>query len=415
MVLEKRRVVVTGVGAVTPLGNTSDEFWRRLIAGESGVGPITAFDAGLFTTRIAAEVKEFDPDALIGRKDARRMDRFSQFALVAAREAIADARLPEDQAFKDRVGAVIGTGIGGIITFWRESEKAAEVGNWTRTSPFFIPMLMGNAAPAHISLAYGYRGPFFAAASACASANDAIVTAYNYVASGDTLVTITGGSEACISPLAVGGFCSMKAMTTRNDEPTKASRPFDKERDGFVLGEGAGVLVFEEYEHARARDAKVYAEVLGYGQSADAYNIVAPDPDGGGVVLALRRAIESSGVNVAEVDYINAHGTSTPLGDIAESQAIQKVFGEKTAVAVSSTKSMHGHTLGAAGGIESVATALAVANDIMPPTVNYDFPDPECTLDYVPNVARRAPVNVALSNSFGFGGHNSVIVFGKVR
>jgi 3-oxoacyl-[acyl-carrier-protein] synthase II len=413
--LEKRRVVVTGTGAVTPLGNTSQEFWRRLIAGESGVGPITAFDASLFTTRIAAEVKDFDPDSLIGRKDARRMDRFSQFALVAAKQAIADAELPDDQAFKDRVGAVIGTGIGGIITFWRESEKAAEVGNWTRTSPFFIPMLMGNAAPAHISLAYGYRGPFFAVASACASANDAIVTAYNSIAHGDTLAMITGGSEACISPLAVGGFCSMKAMTTRNDEPTRASRPFDKERDGFVLGEGAGVLVFEEYEHAKRRGAKIYAEVLGYGQSADAYNIVAPDPDSGGVVLALQRALASAGIQPGDVQYINAHGTSTPLGDIAESQAIQRVFGEHTAVAVSSTKSMHGHTLGAAGGIECVATALAVANDIMPPTVNLEYPDPECTLDYVPNVARRSSVNVALSNSFGFGGHNSVIVFGKVR
>ena len=406
---------MTGLGAVTPLGNTAPEFWRRLVAGESGVGPITVFDASAFTTRIAAEVKDFDSDVLVGKKESRRMDRFSQYALVAAREAIADAALPEDQAFKDRVGATIGTGIGGIQTFWYESVKAAQNGNWVKTSPFFIPMLMANAAPAHISMAYGYRGPFFATASACASANDAIVTAYNMVAYGDALAMLTGGSEACISPLAVGGFCSMKAMSTRNDEPAKASRPFDKERDGFVLGEGAGILILEEYEHAKARGAKIYCEVLGFGQSADAYNIVAPDPDGNGVVLALQRALDSAKLNPSDVDYVNAHGTSTPLGDIAESQAIQKVFGEHPHLAVSSTKSMHGHALGAAGGLEGVATAMTVFDGVIPPTINYEYPDPEATLDYVPNVARKAEVNVAFSNSFGFGGHNSVIVFGKVR
>ncbi len=373
------------------------------------------FDADAFTTRIAAEVKDFNADELVGKKEARRMDRFSQYAIVAAREAIADAALPEEQSFKDCVGAVIGTGIGGIQTFWYESEKAALNGNWVKTSPFFIPMLMANAAPAHISMAYGYRGPFFATASACASANDAIVTAYNAVAYGDALAMLTGGTEACISPLAVGGFCSMKAMSTRNDEPAKASRPFDKERDGFVLGEGAGILIFEEYEHAKARGAKIYCEVLGYGQSADVYNIVAPDPDGNGVVLALTRALDSAKLKPGDVDYVNAHGTSTPLGDIAESQAIQKVFGEHPHLAVSSTKSMHGHALGAAGGLEGVATVMTVFDSVIPPTINYEFPDPECTLDYVPNVARKADVNSAFSNSFGFGGHNSVIVFGKVR
>jgi 3-oxoacyl-[acyl-carrier-protein] synthase II len=413
--LDKRRVVVTGLGAVTPLGNTYAEFWRRLIAGDCGVGPITVFDASAFSTQIAAEVKDFDAEGLVGKKESRRMDRFSQYAMAAAKEAIVDASLPQDQAFKDRVGAIIGTGIGGIQTFWYEAEKAKQNGNWVKTSPFFIPMLMANAAPAHISMAHGYRGPVFSAASACASANDAISTAYNLVASGDALAMVTGGSEACISPLAVGGFCSMKAMSTRNDDPAKASRPFDAQRDGFVLGEGSGVLIFEEYEHARARGARIYCEVLGYGQSADAYNLVAPDPEGNGVVLALRRALESARVQPGEVDYINAHGTSTPLGDIAESQAIQRVFGADTKVAVSSTKSMHGHALGAAGGIEGIATVLAVANDTIPPTTNYEFPDPECTLDYVPNVARRARVDVALSNSFGFGGHNSVIVFSKVR
>ncbi len=406
---------MTGLGAVTPLGNTAPEFWRRIVAGESGVGPITVFDASAFTTRIAAEVKDFDADELVGKKESRRMDRFSQYAIVAAKEAIADAALPQDQAFKDRVGATIGTGIGGIQTFWYESEKAAQNGSWVKTSPFFIPMLMANAAPAHISMTYGFRGPFFSTASACASANDAIVTAYNAVAYGDALAMITGGTEACISPLAVGGFCSMKAMSTRNDDPTKASRPFDKERDGFVLGEGAGVLIFEDYEHAKARGAKIYCEVLGFGQSADAYNLVAPDPDGNGVVLALRRALESAKLQPGDVDYVNAHGTSTPLGDMAESQAIQTVFGEHPHLAVSSTKSMHGHALGAAGGLEGVATVMTVHEGVIPPTINYEYPDPECTLDYVPNVARKADVNAAFSNSFGFGGHNSVIVFGKVR
>ena len=406
---------MTGLGAVTPLGNSAPEFWRRVVAGESGVGPITAFDASLFTTRFAAEVKDFDPDALIGRKEARRLDRFSQFAIVAANEAIADAALPEDQDFRDQVGAIIGTGIGGIQTFWSEATKAEQVGNWTKTSPFFIPMLMANAAPAHISMQHKFRGPLFSTASACASANDAIATAYRTVAIGDALACVTGGTEACISPLAVGGFCSMKAMSTRNDDPAKASRPFDKERDGFVLGEGCGILVFEEYEHAKARGAKIYCEVLGSGQSGDAYNIVAVDPEGGGVMLALRRALESANLKPNDVDYVNAHGTSTPIGDPAESLAIQKVFGEHPHLAVSSTKSMHGHALGGAGGLEGVATVMSVRDDVMPPTINYEFPDPDCTLDYIPNVARKATVNVALSNSFGFGGHNSVIVFGKVR
>jgi 3-oxoacyl-[acyl-carrier-protein] synthase II len=413
--LTKRRVVVTGLGAVTPLGNTSQEFWRRLVAGESGVGPITAFDASDFATRFAAEVKDFDADSLLGKREARRMDRFSQYAVVAAREAIEDAKLPDDQEFKNRVGSVLGTGIGGILTFWHNSDIAAKNGTWSKVTPFFIPMLMANASAAHISMQFGFRGPFFSAASACASANDAIITAYNYVVLGDCDAMIAGGTEATISPLAVGGFSSMKALSTRNDEPTRASRPFDKERDGFVLAEGAGILVLEEYEHAKARGAKIYCEVLGYGQSADAYNLVAPDPESQGVELALKRSLEHSGIGPGDVDYINAHGTSTPQGDVAESQAIERVLGADTKVAVSSTKSMHGHALGAAGGIEGVACALAVERDTMPPTINYEVPDPDCTLDYVPNVARKAPVRVALSNSFGFGGHNSVLVFGKVR
>jgi 3-oxoacyl-[acyl-carrier-protein] synthase II len=413
--LTKRRVVVTGLGAVTPLGNTREEFWRRLVAGESGVGPITAFDASDFPTRFAAEIKDFDAEALLGRREARRMDRFSQYALVAAREAIEDAQLPQDQEFKNKVGAVLGTGIGGILTFWHNSDIANKNGTWAKVTPFFIPMLMANASAAHISMQFGFRGPFFSAASACASANDAIVTAYNYIALGDTPAMLAGGTEATISPLALGGFCSMKALSTRNDEPTRASRPFDKERDGFVLAEGAGILVLEDYEHAKARGAKIYCEMIGYGQSADAYNLVAPDPESLGVELALNRSLEHSGIKADDVDYINAHGTSTPQGDIAESQAIERVFGAGTRVAVSSTKSMHGHALGAAGGIEGVATTLSVERDTMPPTINYEVPDPDCTLDYVPNVARKAPVRIALSNSFGFGGHNSVLVFSKVR
>jgi 3-oxoacyl-[acyl-carrier-protein] synthase II len=344
------------------------------------------------------------------------MDRFTQFAFVAAREAIEDAKLPEDPEFKQQVGGVVGTGIGGIITFWLNSDKANENGTWSKVTPFFIPMLMANAATAHISMAYGFQGPFFAAASACASGNDAIATAFNAIAYGDAIAMIAGGSEATVSPLAIGGFCSMRAMSTRNDDPARASRPFDRERDGFVLAEGAGILVLEEYEHALARGAKIYCELFGYGQSADAYDLVAPDPEGRGVRLAFARAFASAGIAPEDVDYINAHGTSTPMGDPAESSAIEKSFGEHASkIGVSSTKSMHGHALGAAGGIEGVATALAVYHDIMPPTINYEFPDPQCRLDYVPNVARHAPIRVALSNSFGFGGHNSVIVLGKVR
>jgi 3-oxoacyl-[acyl-carrier-protein] synthase II len=416
--LNNRRVVVTGLGAVTPLGNTKDEFWRRLTAGESGVGPITVFDASDFRARIAAEVKDFDPEALLGKRESRRMDRFSQFAMVAAKEAIEDSKLDfAEPHLLERSGAVIATGIGGITTFWQSAEKAKRDGTWSKVTPFFIPLLMANAASAHISMAFRFRGPVFAVSSACASGNDAIISAYHYVASGAATVMLSGGSEATISPLAVGGFASMKALSTRNDDPTRASRPFDKERDGFVLGEGAGVLLLEDYEHAKARGAHIYCEMIGYGQSADAYDLVAPDPDSMGVELAMRRALEDSGVKPEDVDYINAHGTSTPQGDTAESQSIERVFGNDGAVrvAVSSTKSMHGHALGAAGGIEGVATALAVQNDVMPPTINYENPDPECQLDYVPNVARKARVDVAFSNSFGFGGHNSVLVFRKVR
>jgi 3-oxoacyl-[acyl-carrier-protein] synthase II len=416
--LDKKRVVITGLGAVTPLGNTRDEFWRRLIAGESGVGPVTAYDvesAGL-KARIAAEVRGFEPDALIGRRDARRMDRYAQFAFVAAREALADAQFPEDQAIRDNTGVIVASGIGGIITIQDTVTKAREMKTASRVSPFFIPMLMSNAGPAQISMKERFRGPMYAVSSACASSNDAIAIAYDMIARGDADAMVTGGSEATITDIAMGGFDQMKALSTRNDEPTKASRPFDKERDGFVLAEGGAILILESLELARSRGARIYAELLGYGESADAYDIVAIDPTGGGVELALKRAFAHCGIGPEDVDYVNAHGTSTPIGDPAESQALGRVLGVNGhKFAVSSTKSMHGHALGAAGAIEGVATTLAVFHGIIPPTINYEFPDPECTLDYVPNVARKADVNVALSNSFGFGGHNSVVVFGKYK
>jgi 3-oxoacyl-[acyl-carrier-protein] synthase II len=413
--LEKKRVVITGLGAVTPLGNTRDAFWAALIAGQSGIGLITAFDARDLTTRIAGEVKDFDAEGLIGKRDARRMDRFAQFAIVAANEALADSGLPlEDRSVLQDAGTIIATGIGGIITLKDQVVKAHELGTAKRVSPFFIPMLMTNAASAQISLRYGLRGPMFAVSSACASSNDAIATAYDFIAYGNATVMVTGGAEATVNDVAMGGFCSMKALSTRNEEPARASRPFDKDRDGFVLAEGGAILVLEELEFARARGARIYAELLGHGRSGDAYDLVAVDPSGSGVELALRRALKSAGVKPEEVDYVNAHGTSTPIGDPAESKALGNIMGVNGhAFMVSSSKSMHGHALGAAGAIEGVVTTLAVHHDIVPPTINQETLDPECTLDYVPNVARKAPVNVALSNSFGFGGHNSVLVFGK--
>jgi len=413
---KRRRVVITGLGAVTPLGNSVPLFWDALINGRSGAGPITRFDSTKLPTRIAAEVKDFDPDALIGRRDARRMDRYTQFALVAAREAMADANFPEDDDVRVQTGSIIATGIGGIITVEDTVKAVAPEEKWDRISPFFVPMLMANAASAQVSMTFGLRGPVFAVSSACASGNDGFAIAYDKIVLGEAIAVVTGGSEATVIPTAMGGFCTMKAMSTRNDEPTKASRPFDADRDGFVLGEGAGVVVFEEREFAIARGARIYAEVLGYGQSADAYHIAQPDPESKGVILAMRRALARSEVAPDTVGYINAHGTSTPLGDAAESQAIEHVFGDHAhaGLAVSSTKSMHGHLLGAAGAIEGIATVLALQHGIIPPTTNYETPDPACTLDYVPNVPRKAPdLRIAMSNGFGFGGHNTSVVFAK--
>ena len=414
--MEKRRVVITGLGAITPLGNTAPAFWEALLAGRSGVGPTTAFDASKLATRIAAEVRDFDPDTLFGRREARRMDRYAQFALAAAREALADAAFPDDAELRKETGVIVATGIGGIITIENTTFEVGPKQSWDRISPFFVPMLMGNAASAQISMNFGLRGPVFAVSSACASANDAFAVAYDKIVLGEAVAIVSGGSEAAVIPTAMGGFCSMKAMSTRNDDPQRASRPFDADRDGFVLGEGAGVLIFEEREHALARGARIYGEVLGYGQSADAFHIAQPDPESNGVILAMQRALKRSETAPDQVGYINAHGTSTPLGDAAESQAIERVFGEHATggrLAVSSTKSMHGHLLGAAGAIEGIATVMALHDGILPPTINYETPDPECRLDYVPNVARKADVMIGMSNGFGFGGHNTAVVFAK--
>jgi 3-oxoacyl-[acyl-carrier-protein] synthase II len=414
--VDKKRIVITGMGAVTPLGNTRDAFWEALIAGKSGVARVTAFDAkaaGL-KAQIAAEVKDFNPDDLIGRRDARRMDRYAQFAVVAAREAIADAKFPDDAELRASTGVVVASGIGGIITIQDNVTKARALGTAGRITPFFVPMLMSNAAPAHISMLHHFRGPMFAVSSACASSNDAFGVAYDLMQAGKARAMITGGSEATIIDCAMGGFDSMKALSTRNDEPERASRPFDRERDGFVLAEGGAIFVLEELEFAKSRGAHIYAELLGYGESADAYDLVAVDPGGHGVELALHRTFASAGIAPSDVDYVNAHATSTPIGDPAESKALARVIGVGGhAFAVSSTKSMHGHALGAAGALEGVATVLALQNGIIPPTINYENPDPECTLDYVPNVARKADIKIALSSSFGFGGHNSVVAFGK--
>ena len=404
------------MGAITPLGNSRQAFWEGLINGRSGVAPTTAFDASKLTTRISAEVKNFDPDAMFGRREARRMDRFAQFALAAAREALEDAAFPDDPGMRERTGVIVATGIGGIITIENTTFEVGPKQSWDRISPFFVPMLMSNASSAQISMNFGLRGPVFAVASACASANDAFATAFDKIVLGEADAIVTGGSEAAVIPTAMGGFCSMKAMSTHNEDPERASRPFDKERDGFVLGEGGGIMILEERDHALARGARIYAEMLGYGQSADAFHIAQPDPESKGVILSMERALRQSGVSPERVGYINAHGTSTPLGDAAESQAIERVFGEHAIsgkLAVSSTKSMHGHLLGAAGAIEGIATTLAIANGIIPPTTNYEFPDPECRLDYVPNIARKAELDVAISNGFGFGGHNTSVVFGK--
>lgn len=405
------RVVVTGMGAITPLGNDVETFWQNIVAGRSGVGPITLFDASALKTRIAAEVKGFDPEAWFGRKEARRLDRYAQFALAATQQALQDARLDPGHVDRERVGVILGTGIGGMGSLVQGVETLMTRGP-DRISPFMVPMMLADTAPGLIAIAYGFRGPNMAVITACASGTNAIGEAMNLIRRGDADVVITGGAEAAILPISVAAFNVMGVISTRNEEPERASRPFDRTRDGFVMGEGAGILVLERLEHAQARGARIYAEVVGYGASADAYHITAPLENGEGAALAMRRALADAGLSPREVDYINAHGTGTPLNDKSETQAIKAVFGEAAYdVPISSTKSMIGHLLGAAGAVEAIVCIRAITDGVIPPTINYEHPDPECDLDYVPNTARRRPVRVAMSNSFGFGGHNACVIF----
>ncbi|ATF14224.1 beta-ketoacyl-ACP synthase II [Brevibacillus sp. HB1.2] len=406
----KRRVVITGVGVVSPVGNDAQTFWNSLLEGKSGIDRVAAFDASDYPTQIAGEVKNFDPEQYMDKKDIRRTDRFVQFGLAAAKMAVEDAKLEITPENAERVGVYIGSGIGGLTT-WEEQHSVLLEKGPRRVSPFFIPMLIANMASGAVSIQYGAKGPTSSAITACATGTNAIGDALRLIQFDHADVMIAGGAEATVRPMAFAGFCSAKAMSTRNDEPQKASRPFDQDRDGFVMGEGAGVLILEELEHAKKRGATIIAEVIGYGMSADAHHITSPSPGGEGAARCMASALKDAGVDPTEVQYINAHGTSTDQGDIAETQAIKSVFGEHAyKLAVSSTKSMTGHLLGATGGVEAIATAYALRDQVLPPTINLENPDPECDLDYVPNHARKATVNVAVSNTFGFGGHNATVI-----
>ncbi|SFR01151.1 beta-ketoacyl-ACP synthase II [Desulfoscipio geothermicus] len=406
-----KRVVVTGIGVVTPVGNSLEEFWRNLTGGVSGVGPITRFDTEGYSSKIAAEVKNFNPTDFIDRKEARRMDRFTHYAVAATTMAVENAALDMTKINRERAGVILGSGVGGLETLEDQHRVLMERGPG-RVSPLFIPMMISNMGAGRVAINFGLRGCNVTTTSACASSSNAVGDAFRLIQRGQADVMITGGTEAPVTPLAVAGFCSMKALSTRNDNPAGASRPFDAGRDGFIIGEGAVILILEEMEHALARGANILAEITGYGASCDAYHITAPDPEGAGAALSMRLALEDAGLAPQDADYINAHGTSTPLGDKLETLAIKEVFGEHAArLAVSSTKSMTGHLLGAAGGLEAAVCVLAIDRGEIPPTINLDTPDPECDLDYVPNVARRADVKVALTNSFGFGGHNATLVF----
>ncbi|PSQ75541.1 MAG: beta-ketoacyl-[acyl-carrier-protein] synthase II [Bacteroidetes bacterium QH_6_63_17] len=405
-----RRVVVTGMGALTPLGLSVDSYWEGLTEGESGAATIESFDPEGLRVTFACELDGFDAEEHLEAKQARRVDPFSQYALVTADQAVADAGLdpeamPQDE--KDRIGVVYGTGIGGIQTFRDQAEEFIETGE-KRTSPFFIPTLIPDIAAGQIAMAHDFRGPNHAMVSACATGNHNIGDAYRMIQEGDMEAALCGGTDACVTRLGIAGFASMRALSTRNDDPAHASRPFDAHRDGFVMGEGAGALFVESLERAKARGADIYAEIMGIGMSADAHHLTAPDPEGGGVCLALNRVLENADIDPADVDYINAHGTSTPLGDEAETKALKKVFGDQAyELNVSSTKSMTGHLLGAAGAIEAIATIQALRHDVVPPTINFEEADPDCDLHYTFNEAEERPVNVALSNAFGFGGHNT--------
>jgi 3-oxoacyl-[acyl-carrier-protein] synthase II len=413
--VESRRVVVTGLGALTPVGNTAEEFWSSLTHGRSGIGPITRFDATGFPTRIAGEVRNFDPLNFVDKKEARRLDPYLQYAVAGAVLAVQDAGIDTGKLDATRFGVMIGSGIGGITTLLENHKTLLERGP-DRVSPFFIPMLIINMASGLVSMRFGAKGPNSSVVTACATGNHAIGDAFKIIQRGDADVMIAGGAEAIILPLTIAGFCAVKAMTTRNDEPEKASRPFDAERDGFVCSEGAGIVVLESREHALRRDARIYAELRGYGMSGDAHHMTAPDPEGDGAFRSMAAALRDAAVAPGDVGYVNAHGTSTPYNDKFETMAIKRVFGDHARrLAVSSTKSMTGHLLGAAGGIEAIATVLALHHGVLPPTINYEHPDPECDLDYVPNHARKQDVEFAASNAFGFGGTNATLVFGKHR
>lgn len=411
--MNRRRVVITGMGAVSPLGDGVDALWQGLLAGRSAIAPIQRFDATGFDTRFGGECRDFDPDRYIDKKQAKRLDRFAQFALAAAQMAAADSGLAFDTLDPRRVGAIVGSGIGGLMELEEQHIRLLNKGPG-KVSAFTIPKLMLNAASANISIRFGAQGPNTAVATACASATNAMGDACDAIHRNDADVMFTGGSEAALTPLGLSAFCAMHALSTRNDDPARASRPFDRNRDGFVMGEGAGILIFEELEHARKRGARIYAEVLGFGMSGDASHITQPGEDGSGAALAIARCLKDAGLSPDQIDYINAHGTSTPLGDIAETRAIKQVFNAHAhKVAVSSTKSCIGHLLGASGGVELIATVLAIRNGVAPPTINLDEPDPDCDLDYVPNRAREMPIARAMSNSFGFGGHNACIAVGR--
>ncbi|MBW2101644.1 MAG: beta-ketoacyl-ACP synthase II [Deltaproteobacteria bacterium] len=406
-----RRVVITGLGIVSPLGTGVEDNWDAVCAGRSGIGPITRFDASEFPTRIAGEVKDFKAEDFLDKQQVRRFDVFLHYAIAAARMAMEDSHLRVDTVGGHRVGCITGSGLGGLSTIEYFHKTLLERGP-RRISPFFIPGIIANMAPGQIAIEFGAKGPNLSIETACAAGTHAVGEAFKCVRDGVADAMITGGVEAVITPLALGGFCAMKALSTRNEEPRRASRPFDLDRDGFVMGEGAGILILEEMEQALERGAKIYAEVVGYGLSGDAYHVSAPEPDGEGAINCMRWALESAGAAPEDVDYINAHGTSTKLNDLSENNAIKAVFGEHARkLAISSTKSMTGHLLGGAGGIESVFTALAVKNGVAPPTINYETQDPECDLDYVPNVARKMKIRLALSNSFGFGGTNATLAF----
>jgi 3-oxoacyl-[acyl-carrier-protein] synthase II len=414
--MQLRRVVVTGLGALTPLGNTLTAYWEGLVAGRSGAAPITRFDAAKFKTQFACEVKGFNPEAFMDRKEARKTDPYAQFALVCADEALTDSGLLGGTVDRESIGVIWGSGIGGLKTFQDECIAFGRGDGTPRFNPFFIPKMIADSAAGLISMKHTLRGPSYVTASACASSNNAMIDAFNYIRLGTCVAVVTGGSEAAIYEAGVGGFNALHAMSTRNDDPTTASRPYDKDRDGFVLGEGGGAVVLEDLEHARARGAKIYAEVVGGGMSSDAYHITAPHPEGLGAELCMKHAMREAGLGVKDIDYINTHGTSTPIGDPQEVKAIQRIFGEDAyRLNISATKSMTGHLLGGAGAVEGIAAIMAVHTDIVPPTINHFTDDPEIDprLNFTFNTAQKRTVNAAMSNTFGFGGHNTAVIFRK--